>query len=148
MNFNETYISSISKFITETLSINDLSGVDINKFIAKMDVDEKSASSGGELVEVDVAKMDKILKDTDGSYVDNNGKGGSPDKYQNALKFFSKDPEEIKFVEAPVIVVDKDSAYIVEGRHRFAVMRALGAKRLKITMNEESIKNSKELGIV
>jgi len=75
-------------------------------------------------------------------------------RYERALEFFHMDPVERLQKYGPIIMprvrnVDvRGRVRMGNGRHRYCVMRDLGAERIPISMNDDSIQNAERFGFI
>lgn len=75
-------------------------------------------------------------------------------RYQEALEFFSMDAVERHRKYGPIImprikIVDVRGRIIFgNGRHRYCVMRDLGAERIPLSMDEPSLQNAERFGYI
>lgn len=102
-----------------------------------------------ELVNVNVKKFDKEWsKDTE-FYIGKNGKGQIHNRYQDFIEFLTTDPEVRGPIEASEVHVNEfGKPGFVNGRHRFAVLRDLGAKTIPVAMISEGVINAKKFGFL
>ncbi len=104
---------------------------------------------GNELVEIDVEKLDRYLKDKPG-YINYKSQGDhDKSKYDRVIRFLHTNHDIIP----SKLVLDKDSngqtiIRIDRGKHRFAVLRDMGFKRLPIVMSKEVIDIAKQEGLL
>jgi len=111
-------------------------------------MDKQSKISGYNLVNIDVKKFDNLWKQDKDFYIGPNGTGAAITKPINRyerFKTFLKDGEPI---EAPVAAINLYGVGFVNGRHRFAVLRDMGVKTIPLTLNDKSIKNAREMGLL
>jgi len=157
MKFNNKYKKFCEKIMLSEengATIEDLKKADLNKIIKSIDLSTESARHGLDLVMMDVNKFDQLWKKVD-TYI---GKGGSGDgvrtKYQNVIDFFLLDPETRKDktgatnINATDVVVSDEGVYIAQGRHRLAVLRDAGVKKLPVAMDDQSMAKAKEIGLI
>ncbi len=92
---------------------------------------------GYKTVVVDVAKAEASLAKDDSYHVGSGGAGRSakPGGYERFLEFFRKAQATGEPIEQPRASVDSDGEFSLgDGRHRFAVLRDLGAKLLPVSV--------------
>lgn len=100
------------------------------------------------LVEIDVEKFDKLFKEDKLSYIEPQGTNGIGERYNNFVDYL-KTNKPINASRVYVNVLDEEiCAAIGDGRHRFAVLRDMGIKKLPVAMDETSIKNAKKFGLI
>lgn len=99
-------------------------------------------------VTVDVAKVDEAWqRDHPDYYVP---RGGQPDavgqaKYEQVRQFVERAIAEGIPVEQSQIVVDRDgSVSFIDGRHRFAVLRDLGAVAIPVSVDRSSVARARK----
>lgn len=157
---NETYISvpdsndaKMSKLLSKLdiphYYFNPAQRLDKNEIYQRITVDELEKIFGIEKVVVDVEKLDNILKQDSSFYVGYKGVGGSKEKYENFREFLHTKNS----IEPPIISLTKSNSgkvitVIEDGRHRFAVLRDMGFKKLPVRMNKESAALAKQMGII
>jgi len=151
MKFYKQFITYLVE-VAEGNTIVDLKKVDLDQLVRSIDLSYGSAKDGMELVTIDVAKFDELWK-SDPFYIGQGGSGdGVREKYQKALKFFLLDPHTRQrgagHIEASEVDVSDDSIGVLQGRHRYSVLRDAGVKKLPVAMTPESIKKAKKLGLV
>lgn len=88
------------------------------------------------LVNVDLDKFDTNWKKDEGYYVGPGGEGGIGSRYENVKEYLTTTKEP---VEAPEVTRMKaiDVVSFTDGRHRAAVLRDLGAKKMTILVPKE-----------
>ena len=81
------------------------------------------------------------------------GEGEIGNRYEKVLEFFAMDPVERLQKFGPIVMprakVDvRGQITIGNGRHRYAVMRDLGAEKIPISMTEDSLQNAERFGLI
>ncbi len=94
-----------------------------------------------ELVGINVKKLDKLLQEEESFYITSKGKKGAiNDRYDRAFDYISTG----KDINASILVLNEYEngihASIVDGRHRYAVMRDMGMETINFAMDSNSIK--------
>ena len=94
-----------------------------------------------EIFGINVKKLDKLLQEDESQYIAPQGKKGTiSDRYNKALDYISTG----KDINATILVLNEDKdgihASIVDGRHRYAVMRDMGMKTINFAMDSNSAK--------
>lgn len=97
-------------------------------------VRDPSASSNEVLVHVDPQKLDKAWQRDSGYYLPSNDRGPSevPGRREEFARFLAKG----KAIQAPRVSLDADGGAVsfTNGRHRFAVLRDIGAGTVAVTV--------------
>jgi len=89
------------------------------------------------LVTVDVAKVDRAWKSTGEHYIGLNGHGATIDRLERFASWLSENPG--KAIEASVVYLtdERNWVWFHDGRHRFAVLRDLGYRTIKVAVRRE-----------
>jgi hypothetical protein len=114
----------------------------------KFDKDPNARDARYSLVEVDVSKLNDSWKKDDSFYIPRGGggKSGKPGAYKNAKEFIRKQKAAGNPVHAPRVSVDrKGNVSIGDGRHRTAVLRDGGAKKIHVTVTRGQAKRVRKL---
>jgi hypothetical protein len=74
-------------------------------------------------------------------------------RYEKVLEFFAMDPVERLQKFGPIVMprakVDvRGQITMRNGRHRYAVMRDLGAEKIPFSMTEDSLQNAERFGLI
>ena len=106
-------------------------------------------NNGNILTYVNTQKLDKELSKNKESYVGFNAQNGSKEKYDNFKKYLRTN----QAINATSIYLrrEKDGNIYVkvkDGRHRFALLRDMGLKNIKISIEKESIGLAKEINLI
>ena len=100
------------------------------------------------LVEIDVEKFNELFKKDGNSYIEPEGGNGIGKRYTGVKEYLKTG----RPIDASLVYVNDfcvmPRASISDGRHRFAVFRDMGIKKLPVAMDEESIKNAKKFGLI
>jgi hypothetical protein len=105
-----------------------------------LDDDEKLV-----LVNVDVEKFDPVWARDKGMYIGPNGQGAIEGRAVKVMEYY----ETGKPIDASEVDVESDgSVAFIDGRHRYAVLRDMGAKTIPMAMTAESAMNAKKAGFV
>jgi hypothetical protein len=99
----------------------------------KMDVGDKR---GYRTVHVDVGKVENSFARDEGSHVGPGGKGGIPGRYEEFQRFLHQARTEGTPIEQPRLALSESTGAVAfaNGRHRFAVLRDMGAKTIPVTV--------------
>jgi hypothetical protein len=116
----------------ERLAVGNLA-VTINR------IDEKD---GLRLVNVDVAKFDALFKKSTEFYI---GPGGIGARYERVKQFML---DNGTFEASNASVRENGSIVFGNGRHRYAALRDAANEVIPIAMDEESITNARNLGLL
>ncbi len=92
------------------------------------------------LVSLDTEKVEKLFRQNKDFYIAPNGsKGTIGNRYEAAQKYFKTG----RYINASEIYLheenDKPVLSITDGRHRFAVMRDMGMKKIKFALDKNSL---------
>ena len=100
------------------------------------------------LVEIDVSKLDKYLKEDGVSYIEPNGTNGIDDRYNQAYEFFKTGKE----IHAPRLALRNIGSQlyisIQDGRHCFACLRDMGMKKIPVAIPNETLSIAKKFGLL
>jgi hypothetical protein len=116
------------------------------KFFVKADYSDLK------LVVVDAVKFDSVWASETMDYVGPDGFGSNQHyKYENFKKFVTEIlsccEEGYRYVKASRVDALSDGRVgFTNGRHRYAVMRDAGVKKISVAMDGESIRNAKQHG--
>ena len=126
------------EFITENIHFK----IDPNyeKFYGDDDYVEYS-----KLVNVNVKKLDHLWKKDYSMYIGKGGEGQIKDRYQRFGDFLNNNPSHIN---APHVSISNYGVTFGNGRHRFAWFRDHGYDVIPVSMDKESIRYAKQLGIL
>lgn len=139
------------QYIKETIDLPE-SLDDILKSIVKSD-----RAKGEKLVWVDADKFDKGWELDKGFHIGKGGTGGIHNRYYDFIKLLQMPREKRKpmlwgkkqEIIAPEVYVDEDGKVsFTNGRHRFAVIRDLGAKKIPVSMPTKAIKNAQKFDYI
>ena len=165
MRFNEKYKKLMDGYISrdeyadiltgesdKDVTIADLGDIDIPKIINGMVVPPRSLDDM-ELVLVDTVKFDQMWKKTSPDfYIGPKGVGGIKKRYRDFIAFLMMKPEEREKrfgpIESSEVSVKEHEIHVMNGRHRFAVFRDAGVKKIPMAMDKQSIERAKKLGLV
>jgi hypothetical protein len=137
------------------ISFKEAFSIDLKSILKNM---EQSSLTGPKfsLVKVNVKKFDRAWKRESDYYIGKGGLGASiGDRYQRFLHILGMPEEERRMwlqgettsgnVAASLVNVNADGRIdFTNGRHRFAVLRDLGAKKIPVSMTQDSIQNAKK----
>ena len=156
---NETYITVPDEYDKKTAKLlnkynipnyyfNINTRLSLDEIYKRIELDSMDEMFGSELFEIDVIMLDKVLRQQSG-YVGYHGVGGSKEKYDKFKKFLHTNHK----IKPPTLILTKGldgniKLTLDDGRHRFAVLRDMGMKKIPVQMSEESIKIGKEAGIL
>lgn len=116
--------------ISEALDLDSIS----SRMIVEPDCEESYM-----LVEMDVSKLDKYLKEDGVSYIEPNGANGIGDRYNQAYEFFKTGKE----IHAPRLSLRNIGSQlyisIQDGRHRFARLRDMGMEKIPVAIPNETL---------
>ncbi|MBR6162613.1 hypothetical protein IKQ26_01805 [bacterium] len=127
---------------------NPAQRLDKQEIYSRIKMDELDSTLGFRQVEVDVEKLDNLLK-LGKNYVAYKGIGGSMEKYANFKEFLHTK----NTIEPPKVSLTRDEfgdviTKIEDGRHRFAVLRDMGLKKIPVRMTEDSENLAKEIELI
>lgn len=101
-----------------------------------LDDDEKL-----KIVNIDVKKFDKSWSQDRGVYIGPNGQGSIGDRSAGVMEYYETD----KPIDASEVdILPNGRVAFIDGRHRFAVLRDMGAEVIPMAMDDESVKNAKK----
>lgn len=134
--------------------------IDIEKITKNMglsNVDKRTSK----LVWIKTKQFDEAWKRDTSFYIGKGGTGNSIGDRYNQFKTLLQIPEEerkgylnpmeskeLKIATSEVYVSDDGRVMFGNGRHRYSVLRDLGAKKIPVAMNSQSIKNAKKYGYI
>ena len=95
---------------------------------------------------VDAAKVEAMWA-RDHLYVGEGGRKGMEDRYK-AAQAFIRDLRPGEDLKAPAVDVVERGVSFADGRHRFAAMRDAGLTEIPVSLNAESLKNARRLGLL
>ncbi len=129
----------LDKYNIDYYYFNILQHVNKDEIIERMKLDPIDKMFGMTTVNIDVEQLDKILEIQSPCHVGYKGQNGDIQKY-NRFKRFLYTKNEIK---PPTLSVIKDTdnnikLEITDGRHRFAVLKDIGMKKIPVIISEES----------
>jgi hypothetical protein len=104
---------------------------------------ERPSRNGYTYVDADVKKMDDSWKNESDYYVGKDGVGGQDGRYKTVSDFVDRGSSVI-MPEVSIRTSDGVVTFI-DGRHRFAVLRDRGLKRIKVAVPNEKADEFKEL---
>jgi hypothetical protein len=97
------------------------------------------------LVNIDVEKFDPAWARDKGLYIGPNGQGAIEGRAVSVMEYY----ETGKPIDASEVDVERDGSVVfIDGRHRYAVLRDMGAKTIPMAMTSESARNAKKAGFV
>jgi hypothetical protein len=148
-NVKITHMLNFKKFFES----NNLSDILKNVELYGWDRDDRT------IVRVKVKEFDRAWKKDKNFYIGKYGTANSiGDRYERfkAILDMPKDVRKKQFYQsksgnmvASSVGVDAEGRpYFDNGRHRYAVLRDLGVKRIPVAMTKESIKNAKAAGYI
>jgi hypothetical protein len=106
-------------------------------------MDKRSKKDGYETVFVDTKKFDSAWKEDKSFYIGLDGEGGIGKRYDGFLKFIdTHDTFEQSVVGFDIY--NKRPSFI-DGRHRFAVLRDLGMKKIPVSVDPDSLEQIQKL---
>lgn len=132
------------------------SKIDINKIkLLVKDIEKAKTDYDYKLVKVNVKQFDKAWSKEKDYYI---GKGGTQNsignRYEEFLNILQMPDEKRKrwlgqsskgnIIASSVSVMDSGRIDFGNGRHRYAVLRDLGIKKIPVAMSKESIINAKK----
>lgn len=101
------------------------------------------------LTSLDTKKIDELFKKTPSLYISKNGISGTINNRYQEFQDYLKTGMDI---EATHIVLNEANGKlnfsIVDGRHRFAVMRDMGMDKIKFALDENSLKLAEKYGLI
>ncbi len=102
-----------------------------------------------QLVSVDVEKIDKLFQKNEDVYITPGGKKGTiSNRYQGVIDYL-KTGRDIDATQANLFERNGELVFsIIDGRHRFSVMRDMGMKKIKLAMNPKSIELAKKYNLI
>lgn len=107
-----------------------------------------SKRHGDVLVWIDAAKFDSLFAKNAGFYVGPGGEGGIGERYGRFSRFMSGGEAVI----APEVSLYKSGnewiAQFSNGRHRWAVLRDMGAKVIPVALMANSVEPARQLGLI
>lgn len=130
------------------ISVKQPSGAENNVSIdAKQFVmPERAKAAGDKIVYVEAGSFDKAFAKDAGFYIGRNGVGNAiGDRYEQFKAFLS---ENNTIEVAEVGVTDSGDVSFTNGRHRYAVLRDMGMKKIPVAMDSESEMNAVKFGYV
>ena len=157
---NETYITVpdsnddktaklLKKYNVPYYYFNVASRINKAEIPSRIKLDKSDEEMGYKLVNVDVEKLDKLMKENGEYYVGYKAQGGSIEKYEGFKKFLHTKndiyPSKIRLIKN---VHNEYIPIMVDGRHRFAVLRDMGIKTLPVAINAESVEYAREAGLI
>lgn len=109
---------------------------------------QRSRNSRDQLVFVAVSKFDKAFAEDKGFYVSPQGGGAAiGGRYEEFMRWLEQNPGV--FIEAPEVSVDTNGDIgFTNGRHRYAVLRDMGARWIPVAMDRDSVENAKAYGLI
>ncbi len=125
--------------------VNEKEALDLdNIYLRIMQDDEENY----EIHCVNVGKLNKIFE-KEVSYIEKHGKNCFNDKYNRFIEFLKTEQN----IKPPKISLYKTedgsvSAFIEDGRHRFAVLRDLGLTEMPILINKDSLPLLQEIELI
>lgn len=135
------------QYITESVSVK------VNNKTIR--VVKPNRSKGDSLVYVDVKTFDKAFSKERDYYIGKGGVNSIGGRYKMFGMFIDGgEMDGIPFephdeIESPEVYIDSDGRVsFTNGRHRWAWLRDQGAKRIPVTMPEDSIINAKKFGMI
>jgi hypothetical protein len=139
------------RYINETHILSEPLDV-ILKSIVKPD-----RARGEKLVWVDTDKFDKAWSKDKGFYIGPMGVGQIHNRYPDFIKLLQMPREQRKpllwgkkqEITASEVYVDKNGEVsFSNGRHRFAVLRDLGAKKIPVSMSLAAVRNAQKFDYI
>jgi hypothetical protein len=103
-----------------------------------------SEQSTHRLVTVDVAKLNRAWKSTGEHYIGLNGHGATIGRLKRFKSWLRENPG--KAIEASVVYLtdERNWVWFHDGRHRFAVLRDLGYRKIKVAVRREQAAQVRE----
>lgn len=100
------------------------------------------------LVEIDTEKLNELFKKDGIAYIEPQGGNGIGKRYAGVIEYLKTG----RPIEATTVFLNKRydglSASIGDGRHRFAVLRDMGMKKIPVALHNESLELAKEYGLI
>lgn len=110
----------------------------------RLPLGRRAQQVGDELVEVDVAALDRAWERSGGLYIGRGGQGATPAKLQGAA-----DDIAAGRATAPELSVDhRGVAQFVDGRHRTASIRDSGAQTMTVAIPRGELENARRAGLI
>lgn len=142
-------IKLLKKLSVKYLRIDEADSLNPDDIVARMIICSNGNLEDKFLQKIDTRRLDAELRKDPEMYIGYNGANGSGLKYDR-FKNFLKTNQEIR---SPIIYLiklpnGKVETHIYDGRHRFAVLRDMGIKQIPVTIDEDSLKLAREIGLV
>lgn len=104
----------------------------------KFTMDAVSTNSGNySMMEVDVETFDKSFAKDTNFYIDSKGSNEIGNRIPKFKKFLSENSE----IEAPVVgLTETGEVSFINGRHRWAVLRDAGLKKMSVTVEKSNVR--------
>ena len=147
--FDSQLMKLLAKISVPYKRIEEDESLEPDNIIKRMVLSPSGENREEFLQKIDATKLDVELKKNPEMHVGYKGKNGSRLKYDR-FKTFLKTNQEIR---SPIIYLRKlpsgeIETHIYDGRHRFAVLRDMGIKQIPVTIDEDSLKLAREIGLV
>lgn len=98
------------------------------------------------LVPINISKLDKLWSKDHNFYIGKNGIGQIGTRYERFGEFIKSNPNKIY---APHISInDRGEVMFGNGRHRFSWFRDNGYDTIPVSMDKDSYKNAKRIGLL
>jgi len=97
------------------------------------------------LVNINVKKLDHLWKKDPAFYIGKGGEGQIKSRYENFGDFLARHPSHIN---APHVSISPRGVTFTNGRHRFAWFRDHGYTVLPVSMDNDSIRYAKKIGLI
>ena len=93
-------------------------------------------------------KLTELFKKDGISYIEPKGGNGIGNRYSRVIEYLKTGQP----IDATLVYLNKRydglSASIGDGRHRFAVLRDMGMKKIPVALHNESIELAREYGLI
>ncbi len=133
--------TSGSDSTTNTAHAHTKIGGDLPKGLAEAArMDRQSQASDYQMVHVNVDKVEADWRKEKDFHIPS---GDSNAKYHRVQQFMRSSPKEFN---VPVMSVNERETGFVDGRHRFAVLRDAGYKRVPVSMDRASLAHARKRG--
>ncbi len=157
--FEKVHVSADDKydnFIESLLIQNNINftkvtheeALDHDNIYNRLTLSEHAQMYGKELVSLDTAKIDELFA-RDEAYISPNGESGTiSDRYQGVIDYLQTG-RNINATEAVIHEQNGKLQFtVLDGRHRFAVMRDMGMQKVKIALDKDSYLIAKQNGLI
>ena len=119
------------------------------KIYNRIVLSEYASAAGKKLVSLDTAKVEKLFQEDKGFYITPNGSEGAISNRYQGVQDYIKTGRNVNASEIHLSEeYNRPKLRFIDGRHRFAVMRDMGMKKIKFAMDSDSLAVAKKYNLI